>query len=117
MNDRVTQSDKIRTVTSETFASLVLDGQGPIVVEFMSYACAYCGAIEPILQQVAEIMKSQAKIFRVNIGIEHELANSYEISGTPTLVMFLNGSEVGRVDGPSPVLSDVLATITQAFEQ
>jgi thioredoxin-like negative regulator of GroEL len=108
--------DAIPTVTGETFIPLVLNGQGPIVVEFMSYACAHCAEIEPVLQQVAEIVKSQEKIFRVNTGIERRLADQYQISGTPTLIMFLNGAEVGRIEGPPPIASSLLAEITTPFE-
>jgi thiol-disulfide isomerase/thioredoxin len=61
-------SDEIGTVTGSTFSPLVLEGEGPIVVEFMSYGCAHCRAIEPVLQQVAEMVKSKEKIFRVNIA-------------------------------------------------
>jgi thioredoxin-like negative regulator of GroEL len=68
-------SDRIRTVTSSTFSSLVLEAQGPIVAEFMSYGCAHCRAIEPVLQQVAEMVKSKETIFRVNVGVEQELAD------------------------------------------
>ena len=50
--------DRIRTVTAGTFDRLVLKGEGPIVVEFMSYGCAHCGVIEPDLQQVAEMVES-----------------------------------------------------------
>ncbi len=39
----------IQTVTNATFQDLILDGQGPIAVEFMSYGCAYCRALEPVL--------------------------------------------------------------------
>ena len=63
--------DRIRTVTASTFDRLVLKGEGPIVVEFMSYGCAHCGVIEPDLQQVAEIVESTEKIFRVNIALDH----------------------------------------------
>jgi len=56
------------------------------------------------------------KIFRVNIAIEQELADSYEIQGTPTFIMFLHGREVGRVEGPHPTVSSVLKVITQPFE-
>ena len=100
-------SDRIRTVTGGTFNSLVLEGEGPIVVEFMSYGCAHCRAIEPVLQQVAEMVKSTEKIFRVNVAVEQELADSYQIRGTPTFIMFLNGREVGRVEGPHPTVSSV----------
>jgi thioredoxin 1 len=108
--------DKIQTVTSGTFTRLVLEAEGPIAVEFMSYGCAHCRAIEPVLEQVAEMVKAEEKIFRVNIAVEQELAGSYQIQGTPTLVMFLNQNEVGRVEGPSPTVSSVLTAVTQPFQ-
>jgi len=109
-------SDKIRTVTSDTFPSLVLKAQGPIVVEFMSYGCVHCREIEPVLQQVAEMVKSKEKIFRVNTADDQELTDSYEIQGTPTVVMFLNGKEVGRAEGPPPTVSSLLTALTHPFE-
>jgi thioredoxin-like negative regulator of GroEL len=109
-------SDKIRTVTSDTFPSLVLKAQGPIVVEFMSYGCVHCREIEPVLQQVAEMVKSKEKIFRVNTADDQELTDTYEIQGTPTVVMFLNGKEVGRVEGPAPTVPSVLTAVTHPFE-
>ena len=113
---RPLSGDEIQTVTSSTFSRLVLEGEGPIVVEFMSYGCAHCRAIEPALEQVAEQMKSKEKIFRVNIAVEQDLADGYAIQGTPTLIAFLNGSEVGRVEGPQPTVSSVLTAVTQPFE-
>jgi len=108
--------DKIQTVTAGTFTRLVLKAEGPIVVEFMSYGCAHCRAIEPVLEQVAEMVKTREKIFRVNIAVEQDLARSYQIQGTPSLIMFLDGNEVGRVEGPSPTVSSVLTAVTQPFE-
>jgi thioredoxin 1 len=108
-------SDRIQTVTRETFDALVLEGQGPIAVEFMSYGCAHCRVIEPILQQVATAVAPAETIFRVNTAVEPELAESYEIEGTPTLVMFWNGQEVGRAEGPSPIFASVQTLVTQPF--
>ena len=108
--------DRIRTVTAGTFDRLVLKGEGPIVVEFMSYGCAHCGVIEPDLQQVAEMVESTETIFRVNIALDRELADLYEIQGTPTLIMFLNGAIVGRDEGPSPDVSNLLAVVKQPYE-
>ena len=108
-------SDRIQTTTSGSFNSQVLDGKGPIAVEFMSYGCGHCRVIEPVLQQVAKLVESSEKMFRVNIGVEQELSERYKIQGTPTLIMFLDGSVVGRVEGPSPEVSSVLAEITQPF--
>ena len=108
--------DAIQTVTRDTFTKLVLEAAGPTAVEFMSYGCAHCRAIAPVLEQVAKMVGPREKIFRVNIAVEEELAGSYQIQGTPTLVMFLNQNEVGRVEGPSPTVSSVLTAVTQPFE-
>jgi thioredoxin 1 len=115
-SQRRPRHDGIRTVSGDTFDSLVLEGEGPIVVEFMSYGCAYCRALEPVLQQVAEMVKAKEKIFRVNIAAEPELAATYRIEGTPTFVMFLAGREVGRAEGPRPTVSGVLSVVTEPFE-
>jgi thioredoxin 1 len=109
-------SYSIGTVTGGTFSSLVLEAAGPIVVEFMSYGGAHCRALEPAIEKVAETVKSKEKIFRVNTAVEEELSDSFEILGTPTLIMFLNGKEVGRVEGPHPTVSSVMTAVTQPFE-
>jgi thioredoxin 1 len=109
-------SAKIRTITSATFNQWALEGSGPIVVEFMSYGCVHCRAMEPILQRVAEMLKSKEEIFRVNTAVEQELSDSYQVQGTPTLIMFLQGKEVGRFEGPPPTVENVLAAVTQPFE-
>jgi len=108
--------DRIQSVTGSTFDALVLEGEGPIAVEFMSYGCAHCRLLEPVIQRVAEMIQPRQKIFRVNIAVEHELAEAYAIGGTPTLVMFLDGDEVARVEGPRPNDASVLEIVTRPFE-
>lgn len=116
MSDAVTHADgRIRTIDSQTFDAVVLNGQGPIAVEFMSYGCGYCRAIEPILHQVAEMVAGEEAIYRVNIATELDLANQYGISGTPTFVMFLDGQEVSRVEGPDPTLDSITQAVTGPF--
>ena len=115
-SEGVVSGAKIRTVTSATFNQWVLKGKGPIVVEFMSYGCVHCRAMEPILQRVAEMVKSKEEIFRVNTAVDPELTDSYQVQGTPTLIMFLQGREVGRFEGPPPTVENILAAVTQPFE-
>jgi thioredoxin 1 len=110
------QPETISTVDRSTFAALVLDGAGPIAVEFMSYGCSHCRALEPILQDVASRVASSETVYRVNVALDEELARSYGIEGTPTLIMFSNGREVGRVEGPKPIVSTLLAAMTRPFQ-
>ena len=119
MNDRMPDlpdvSDQIETVAGSGFSAVVLEGEGPIAVEFMSYGCPHCRTIEPVLQRVAEMVKAKEKIVRVNVAVEPELASSYNIEGTPSLIMFLNGRPVGRIEGPSPTVASVLTAVTHPF--
>lgn len=105
----------ITTLTGDTFPSLVLNATQPIAVEFMSYGCSHCRAIEPVIEHVAETVLPREHVYRVNVAAEPELASRYAIDGTPTFVMFLNGREVGRSEGPRPNVESVLAAITQPF--
>ena len=115
MDSKHDHLDKIKIANEATFSHLVLDGKGPIVVEFMSYGCGFCRSIEPILQQVADNLRSTQKFFRVNVPVETGLATTYGIDGTPTFVMFLDGTEVGRVEGPEPTLASITSIVTQPF--
>ncbi len=114
---RLASSENIRTVTSETFQRTVLEGDGPIAVEFMSYGCAYCRELEPILEEVAAGLKTKETVFRVNVGADPDLARSYGVQGTPTFVMFLEGTEVGRAAGPHPTVANIVAVLSRPFER
>jgi thioredoxin 1 len=72
--------------------------------------------LEPILQSVAQRIDAREKLYRVNVAIDQDLAADYSIEGTPTLVMFLDAREVGRVTGPHPTFSSVMTAVTRPFE-
>lgn len=61
------------------------------------------------------MVSADEQVFRVNVAIERELARTYAIEGTPTLIMFLDGNEVGRAEGPAPTVDSVLAVVTRPF--
>jgi len=107
--------NRIQTLDDASFGPMVLETGGRIAVEFMSYGCGYCRAIEPLLQQVAESIEKDETIYRVNIAADPELADQYGIGGTPTFVIFLNGEEMGRTEGPSPNLQSVMDAVTGPF--
>ena len=112
---RSASRDGIPSLDAAGFEASVMQGRGPIAVEFMSYSCAYCAAMEPVLQEVAETLRSREQIFRVNVATELDLASTYEMEGTPTLIMFSQGREVGRSEGLDPDAETVLEALTAPF--
>jgi thioredoxin 1 len=116
-NERITmdQSDGIQTVDTAAFDRIVVQSGGRIAVEFMSYGCGFCRTIEPIIQRVAAIIATNETVLQVNVAAEPDLASRYGIAGTPTFVMFLDGTEVGRTEGPDPTESAITEAITGPF--
>lgn len=107
--------DNIVTITGDTFRNSVIDAKGQNVVEFMSYGCPHCHELEPVLQEVAQTIEPNQKLYRVDVAVDTDLAESFNIEGTPTLVMFRDGAEVGRVEGPPPDLSRLVAVVTEPY--
>jgi thioredoxin 1 len=108
-------STEILTVDLAKFKNLVLDATGKTVVEFMSYGCSHCRVIEPIVQEVARTLGATVKFYRVDVAVDAELEERYGVEGTPTFVMFENGSEVGRAEGPPPTVLGLTAAVTESF--
>jgi thioredoxin-like negative regulator of GroEL len=95
------QDGSTQAADGSKFERLVLKAAGP-VVEFMSCGCAHCAAMEPALQQVAKVLQPRQHFVRVNVALETGLAARYDIKSTPTIVLFLGGQAVGRLEGPLP---------------
>ena len=111
-----TDAALVETTTADSFDSDVLKAAGPTAVEFMSYGCTHCRTIEPVVIAVAKALLNKVRFVRVNVGIDQALANDYNVAGTPTFVMFLDGEEVGRVEGPQPSYAAVMSAITKPFD-
>ena len=105
----------IETLTAEDFWHEVLEQAGPVAVEFMSYSCAHCGQIDPVVREVATALDGAVRICRVNVVHDRALAAEYQVEGTPTFVMFRDGVVVGRAEGPAPVEAVLTELITRPF--
>jgi thioredoxin 1 len=122
INEQATQSsarrapDTIVSLSHADFTERVIEGDGPIVVEFMSPTCSHCEALAPVLRRVAEQLRGREKVFCVDIDAEPNLAANFSIDGTPTILLFQSGQEIGRLVGPSPDEATLLAALTEPFE-
>jgi len=106
---------EIETVGAASFETRVLEARGPIAVEFMSYGCSHCRALEPVLREVAAGLDGRERIARVNVAVDADLAATYGIRVTPTFVMFRDGGEVGRSEGPHPQVASLTTILTRPF--
>lgn len=89
-------------VADSTFKSEVLDSDVPVLVDFWATWCAPCRAIAPALEELATQYKGQAKIAKVDVDENQQVAQQYGIRSIPTLLVFKGGKVVDQLVGAVP---------------
>ena len=69
-----------------------------ILIDFWAPWCGPCKMVAPILNDIAE-SENNITIGKVNVDSNQALANKYKIRNIPTLLIFKNGVEAGRIVG------------------
>lgn len=82
-------------VNKDNFKKEVLDSEKKVLVDFNASWCGPCKMLKPILEDVSSNNDS-IKIVSINIDDEDELADQYNVSSIPCLVLFDNGKEIKR---------------------
>lgn len=80
-------------ISSDNFASEVEQSEVPVLVDFWSEHCGPCKMLSPVLDEVAGQLGTKAKIAKVDVMANRELAMKFGVRAVPTL-LFLKGGEV-----------------------
>ena len=83
------------------FEKEVLKSNKPVLVDFNAEWCPPCQALHPILEELAE-EQEDFKIVSVDIDENDILAEKYDVSSIPCLIVFKDGEEVDRRLGLVP---------------
>lgn len=75
---------------------------GVTVVDFFATWCGPCKMLAPVLEGLASEMEGKAKFIKVDIDQSLDLANQFQISSVPTMVIFKNGEKVNQLVGFLP---------------
>jgi thioredoxin 1 len=73
--------------------------KGIVLVDFFAEWCGPCRMLSPILEEMAKEFAGKAKIGKINIDEEEDIAMRFSVVSIPTMILFKDGKEYKRLVG------------------
>lgn len=89
-------------VKTADFEKEVLQSDVPVLVDFWATWCGPCMAIGPSVEEIASEVAGRAKVVKVNVEEEGDVAMKYGIMSIPALMVFKGGQVVDSMVGAGP---------------
>ncbi len=105
-------SPNVKEITAAEYEKEVLDLPEPVVLDFYSTECPPCEALAPKFDSLAQQFAGRARFVKIFRQGNRELATRLGVTGSPTLVFYDRGREVGeRMSGEEIKKSELRARV------
>ena len=92
----------VQKVDISSFDSEVIKSDKVTVVDFFADWCGPCRKLSPVIEEIEQELSGKVKFTKINTDENIQLAQNYQISGIPTLLVFKNGKLEERMVGLMP---------------
>jgi thioredoxin 1 len=86
----------------DNFESEVTQSAVPVLVDFWAEWCMPCKMVAPALSEIAKEYDGKAKIGKLNVDEQPDLAARFNIVSIPTMLLFKDGEVVQQQVGAAP---------------
>jgi thioredoxin 1 len=93
---------KPNTFTDENFATEVLQSDKPVLVDFWAVWCGPCKMIAPSVEELAGEFEGKAKVGKLDVDNNQEIAIKYGVRSIPTVLIFKDGKVHDTIIGAVP---------------
>jgi thioredoxin 1 len=91
------ENSKVVNLTDDAFDNTI--SNGVVLVDFWAVWCPPCRIQNPIIEQVAQEIGSEAVIAKLDVDHNPRSANLHRVQNIPTLIIFKDGEPVQRFVG------------------
>lgn len=93
---------KLPEVTDASFEAQVLRAEVPVLVDFGAAWCHPCRKLDPLIEELAGEWGPRVKVVHLDADANVATTMRYEVMGLPTLILFVAGQAVARLQGFQP---------------
>ncbi|MEY3143321.1 MAG: hypothetical protein RLY21_1814 [Planctomycetota bacterium] len=90
------------TITESNYQSEVVQSQVPVLIDFWAEWCQPCRMIGPSIDQLAAEYQGKAKVGKVDIDTNRNLALQFNVQSIPCVVVLKGGQVVSKAMGVKP---------------
>ncbi|MGL6106803.1 thioredoxin [Romboutsia sp.] len=91
-----------KIINTSQFRGNVEESKGVVVVDFYATWCGPCKMLAPVFESLGDEMKNEAKFLKIDIDQSLEIAQRFNVSTVPTMIIFKNGRMVESLIGFMP---------------